>query len=459
MAAIHDTDAQFVRAVDIVQSFPKGGPVQTTYEEKLWLYSLYKQGTEGDISVPRPGMLDLLGKAKWDSWNKQKGIGKGEAKRLYVNALLRILGKYVELESVQGYLRELESFSGIDRSRASLRDQDRPLSPASSSSSYHSSQASPPRPPLYNLLPPDPNLPPPDVAPSIVPPSALTSSHRSLLSLAQSPANDTYMGVPSGVVPISQVQAPGSRAHSLAGGRVGSEGYGARGGSVHSFRQRSGFEPPPRGALRPLGSPQIPVPTVRDRDFIPQSATHTPDTQAQASPYLGIHQPTPIYPSRRPGPGSASTFSQAPHVPPAVSIPYTLQQIQTSLTALHERLSTLERTQAMILRREERKKGWFWGDGDDELDREEDEAARERWAAGGGRTTTTIRVKRKKSPLGLRVVWYLLKAVRRALVDVGVGVLILIIAGALMGGGWRRARGAMGRIRGRAVKMITDGLQ
>lgn len=38
------TDARFHRAVDIIQSLPKGGPISTTYEEKLMLYSLYKQG-------------------------------------------------------------------------------------------------------------------------------------------------------------------------------------------------------------------------------------------------------------------------------------------------------------------------------------------------------------------------------------------------------------------------------
>ena len=58
-------DAQFDRAVEIVQSLPKNGPVQTDYEEKLTMYrcvaphfpcipfvdslllrvSLYKQGT------------------------------------------------------------------------------------------------------------------------------------------------------------------------------------------------------------------------------------------------------------------------------------------------------------------------------------------------------------------------------------------------------------------------------
>jgi len=37
-------DARFHRAVDIIQSLPKAGPITTTYEEKLMLYSLYKQG-------------------------------------------------------------------------------------------------------------------------------------------------------------------------------------------------------------------------------------------------------------------------------------------------------------------------------------------------------------------------------------------------------------------------------
>lgn len=83
-------DAQFNRAVDIVQSLPKGGTIQTTYEDKLWLYSLYKQAIEGDVAVPRPGMLDLLGKAKWDAWNRQKGIDKPQAKRLYVSALVKV---------------------------------------------------------------------------------------------------------------------------------------------------------------------------------------------------------------------------------------------------------------------------------------------------------------------------------------------------------------------------------
>lgn len=63
MAATHHLiDAQFDRAVEIVQSLPRTGPIQTDYEEKLQMYrwvldfshdsqscvdhwnSLYKQG-------------------------------------------------------------------------------------------------------------------------------------------------------------------------------------------------------------------------------------------------------------------------------------------------------------------------------------------------------------------------------------------------------------------------------
>ena len=71
--------------LDVPDSLPKSGPVQTNYEEKLTLYALYKQGervptsyarlmvdelmmalaTEGDIRITRPGLLDMLGRAKW----------------------------------------------------------------------------------------------------------------------------------------------------------------------------------------------------------------------------------------------------------------------------------------------------------------------------------------------------------------------------------------------------------
>ena len=34
------------------------------------------QASEGDCNTERPGMFDLKGKAKWDSWNSKKGMTK-----------------------------------------------------------------------------------------------------------------------------------------------------------------------------------------------------------------------------------------------------------------------------------------------------------------------------------------------------------------------------------------------
>ena len=42
-------DAQFDRAVGVVQSLPKTGPIQTDYEEKL---TMYRCGTHHSYSLP-----------------------------------------------------------------------------------------------------------------------------------------------------------------------------------------------------------------------------------------------------------------------------------------------------------------------------------------------------------------------------------------------------------------------
>lgn len=51
--------------------------VKMTDDELLQIYSLYKQGTVGDNTTDKPGMLDFKGKAKWEAWNKLKGTKQG----------------------------------------------------------------------------------------------------------------------------------------------------------------------------------------------------------------------------------------------------------------------------------------------------------------------------------------------------------------------------------------------
>jgi diazepam-binding inhibitor (GABA receptor modulating acyl-CoA-binding protein) len=59
--------------------------------DMLELYGLYKQGTVGDVNTPRPGMLDVRGKAKWDAWVKRKGMTSEAACDAYI-ALAKRLG-------------------------------------------------------------------------------------------------------------------------------------------------------------------------------------------------------------------------------------------------------------------------------------------------------------------------------------------------------------------------------
>ncbi|KAJ3018853.1 hypothetical protein NUW54_g237 [Trametes sanguinea] len=147
-------DAQFDRAVQIVQSLPKTGPIQTSYEDKLNMYrcvptsrneyqrdshriaactnkvafpafsitrasgidtshrSLKFTATVGNVQGPRPSVWDMLGRAKWDAWAKHKDLDPYEAKWLYVEALLKVLRKYPDKTVARDLVRELESYSG-----------------------------------------------------------------------------------------------------------------------------------------------------------------------------------------------------------------------------------------------------------------------------------------------------------------------------------------------------------
>ena len=53
-------------------------------EDLLELYALYKQGTAGDVSGSRPGLIDFAGRAKYDAWSKLQGVSTDDAMTKYV---------------------------------------------------------------------------------------------------------------------------------------------------------------------------------------------------------------------------------------------------------------------------------------------------------------------------------------------------------------------------------------
>jgi acyl-CoA-binding protein len=84
-----DIKAQFEQAQKDVKTLSK----RPGNEDMLALYSLFKQGNEGDVSGARPGMLDMIGRAKYDAWAKLKGQSKDEAMKGYIDKVKALLAK------------------------------------------------------------------------------------------------------------------------------------------------------------------------------------------------------------------------------------------------------------------------------------------------------------------------------------------------------------------------------
>lgn len=53
----------------------------------LQIYALYKQGTVGDNAEKKPGFGDMVGRAKWDAWNKFKGTAVNDAMQQYIDLI------------------------------------------------------------------------------------------------------------------------------------------------------------------------------------------------------------------------------------------------------------------------------------------------------------------------------------------------------------------------------------
>jgi acyl-CoA-binding protein len=78
--AMADLKAEFEQAAKAVMDLKE----RPDNDVLLKLYALYKQGSEGDVSGPKPGFFDFVGSAKYEAWEKLKGTKAEDAMKKYI---------------------------------------------------------------------------------------------------------------------------------------------------------------------------------------------------------------------------------------------------------------------------------------------------------------------------------------------------------------------------------------
>ncbi|HEY1075620.1 MAG TPA: acyl-CoA-binding protein [Fontimonas sp.] len=82
-----DLKAQFAQAQKDVKTLTK----RPDNNDMLALYANFKQASDGDVAGSRPGMLDMVGRAKYDAWAKLKGTKPDAAMKAYVDKVAALL--------------------------------------------------------------------------------------------------------------------------------------------------------------------------------------------------------------------------------------------------------------------------------------------------------------------------------------------------------------------------------
>lgn len=83
------TDMSIDTRFEVAKASTKAMP-SLSNQDKLQLYALYKQATEGPVKGQRPGALDVVGRAKFDAWAKLKGMDSENAKEEYCALVIKI---------------------------------------------------------------------------------------------------------------------------------------------------------------------------------------------------------------------------------------------------------------------------------------------------------------------------------------------------------------------------------
>jgi diazepam-binding inhibitor (GABA receptor modulating acyl-CoA-binding protein) len=81
---------EFLTAAETVKKLSQ----KPNNDELKVLYGFYKQAVVGDCNTEKPGVFDFKEKAKWDSWNSNKGMSKFDSEVKYITFVNQLIQKY-----------------------------------------------------------------------------------------------------------------------------------------------------------------------------------------------------------------------------------------------------------------------------------------------------------------------------------------------------------------------------
>lgn len=84
---MNELKQEFDAAVEYVQTAKSDFKPDNSL--KLEFYALFKQATEGNVSGKKPGITDFVGRAKYNAWEKLKGMTSEQAMQAYIDKLAK----------------------------------------------------------------------------------------------------------------------------------------------------------------------------------------------------------------------------------------------------------------------------------------------------------------------------------------------------------------------------------
>ncbi|TMW62660.1 hypothetical protein Poli38472_005278 [Pythium oligandrum] len=84
----------FQRAADALRVAAQQKEVYVSDPQKIKLYALFKQATEGDCAKPQPSAFQPVERAKWNGWQALQGMDMIVAKRRYVLQVIELMPSF-----------------------------------------------------------------------------------------------------------------------------------------------------------------------------------------------------------------------------------------------------------------------------------------------------------------------------------------------------------------------------